>query len=785
MEILTLLKANIRYKKGALISVAVLMLIVTASLTAVISANDNFGRNLRDAQKEVDAGDLMLMIEDKYTTKELLDKIKNDPDVGRVRDVEALTSVDSAINGKEVTNHIICIPFQEKERQFFLFNGKGSEFVTKIEALGQGEIYVPSSFQQLYDCKTGSTVTLKTNHGDMEFRIKGFIEEPFLGGYFIGMKQVFLSGTDYNKMLAGNADTVSDTEPRLTKDHMLHIYRKDGSSLSLGEFKRQLSKSTGISDYGTTLSKEEAIGYTLIFNNIGGGILYVFILLLFFIVLIVMGHSISTSIEMDYVNLGVLKSQGFTSKKLRLLFLLQYLLAEGLGAAAGIFVSIPFVRLLGRIFQPITGILATAELSLFKCLLLIAGILLIEVLFLLVKTIRIGRISPVRAISGGLASIYFDSRLRYPLGKRALTLRIALRQFTSNKRQYAGTIAIVSILAYFMISMTILANCMLPETVQESLGGIVTDINLSLNNSFQMDKTKEIETEIEKLSPIKELLYADYKYIAIDGNEYNCVIYNDPEQFKSILKGRAPLYQNEIIITKILSDEIGKNIGVTVTLSYHGKKGEYLISGLYQSMRDVGKCFSMSLAAEQQLTDEQPSDGFVKLVKKEKTADVVSMLNEKFPALLKARASEEDKGIDNMIQLALNMIAITIYTVSILVILVVVNMVCGKVFLKEKKDIGIYKALGFTTRRLRLQFSLRFLLVSALGSAAGVLLCILLNNRMLSLLLRTVGITNFITEYSAFTLLVPIALICSCFFLFSYFTSKKVKNVEIRELITE
>lgn len=161
------------------------------------------------------------------------------------------------------------------------------------------------------------------------------------------------------------------------------------------------------------------------------------------------------------------------------------------------------------------------------------------------------------------------------------------------------------------------------------------------------------------------------------------------------------------------------------------------------------------------------------------------MLNKKFPTLLKARASEEDEGIDNMIQLALNMIAITIYTVSILVILVVVNMVCGKVFLKEKKDIGIYKALGFTTRRLRLQFALRFLLVSALGSAAGVLLCILLNNRMLSLLLRTVGITNFITEYSAFTLLLPIVLICSCFFLFSYFTSKKVKSVEIRELITE
>ncbi|SHO53805.1 ABC transporter permease [Anaerocolumna xylanovorans] len=785
MDILTLLKANIKYKKGALISVAVLMLIVTAALTAVISANDNFGRNLRDAQKSVDTGDLVLMIDEKYATDELLNKIKTDPTVGRMRDVKNLTSFSAVTNGKEVTNRTTFIAFNEKERQFFLFNKKGTGFVTTIEAPGKGEIYVPFSFQQLYNCKIGNTFTIKTNHGDVPFRIKGFIEEPFTGGYFLGVKQVYISTDDYNKVLAGKADDVSVIEQKLTSSHMLHIYQKTGSTLSPGEFKRELSKSSGISDYGTTLSKEDAIGYTLIFNNIGGGILYVFILLLFFIVLIVMGHSISTGIEMDYVNLGVLKSQGFTSKKLRLLFFLQYLLAEGLGAVLGIFVSIPFVRLLGGIFQPITGILATTELSLVKCLLLLAGILLIESLFLLVKTTRIGKISPVRAISGGLASIYFDSRLKAPIGKRALSLSLALRQFTSNKRQYAGTIAIVSILAYFMISMTVLANCMLPESVQESFGGVVHDVALALNDSFQMDKAKEIEKEIEKISPVKGSLYANYKYIAINGEEYNCVIYDDPEQFKSILKGRAPLYQNEIIITEILSDEIGKSIGDTVILSYHGKKGEYLISGLYQSMRDLGKCFAMSLAAQEQLAEERLTDGYIQLAEKEKAGDVVSMLNEKFPSLLKASVSKDEDGIGDMIQLALNTIAITIYTVSILFILVVVNMVCGKMFLKEKKDIGIYKALGFTTRSLRLQFALRFLILSALGSAAGTLMCLLFNNRMLSMLLRTVGITNFTTDFRISTILAPTALICTCFFLFSYLASKKVQRVEIRELITE
>ncbi len=43
-----------------------------------------------------------------------------------------------------------------------------------------------------------------------------------------------------------------------------------------------------------------------------------FIGILFVIVLIVIGHNISAGIEMDYVDLGILKSQGFVSARIRL-----------------------------------------------------------------------------------------------------------------------------------------------------------------------------------------------------------------------------------------------------------------------------------------------------------------------------------------------------------------------------------------------------------------------------------------------------------------------------------
>ncbi len=75
---------------------------------------------------------------------------------------------------------------------------------------------------------------------------------------------------------------------------------------------------------------------------------------------------------------------------------------------------------------------------------------------------------------------------------------------------------------------------------------------------------------------------------------------------------------------------------------------------------------------------------------------------------------------------------------------------------------------------------------SAKDSAVlGGIICLLFNDAMLSVLLKAVGISNFETEYTPITLLLPITVICTCFFVFSYLSSGKVKRVEVRELITE
>lgn len=112
-------------------------------------------------------------------------------------------------------------------------------------------------------------------------------------------------------------------------------------------------------------------------------------------------------------------------------------------------------------------------------------------------------------------------------------------------------------------------------------------------------------------------------------------------------------------------------------------------------------------------------------------------------------------------------------------------MICSRTFVREKIDIGIYKALGFTSRNLRLQFAVRFLIVAIFGIIIGTTLSLTLSEKLLSHLLRSMGIVNFVIDYRFITVFLPIAAVALCYFLFAYMAAGKTKRVEVRNLITE
>ena len=779
MEIIKLIKANIKHKKGAFKSIAALMTIIVVSFTVTVSNNDNIDKALANAHSVLATPDVTAFLIEEKTDRSIIDDIKENPDVTGISATDCVNSGKASVDGYETYQMGMIYP--DSHKVYRVLNENFNGYIENPEPLGEGEIYLPYSFTGLYKgVKIGSEMVFGDEDTQYKFKVKGFIEESNFGSAVIGTKRYFVSDKDFEK-IHENADG-----KYFAKIIDAGIELCDGADYFA--VKKALDDSCGISDKSALIiSSDETTAYTKLYSDTGSNILLVFLILLITIVIISMWHSISTSVEMEYVNLGILKSQGFTSGKIRLVYILQYVFAELIGAVIGLILSIPLTMALGRLFQPITGLITATDVSILKCAAISLGIIILCGVFVILATRKVSRISPVRAISGGKSEVHFDSRLNMPIKAKPLSLFMGLRQFTSRGKSYIGSVFIVALLVYFMMSISVLSQRLSGDNLVE--GNINPNISAVMSDEFEISDIKRFEEEVCSVDKKAKTIFAYNKYVMIDGIELYCTAYSPAELMYKPLEGRMPIYDNEASITEIVADELGKKIGDTVIIGSGENAKEFIITGYHQAMNDLGRTFLITAEGLYRVNGAKPVC-YVELSDISLADKLSKALDDNLGELISAKTvnTERSNATDGMLELinAICLILVlAVFGVSVIFSAVVIGMICTKAFIKERSDIGILKAIGFTAKELQRQFAFRFLIVSATGSVIGGICSLFFTKPLLEMLLRMVGVTRIESSITIVTFIVPAVLICLCFFVFSYFAARKTKKVEVRELISE
>ena len=290
--------------------------------------------------------------------------------------------------------------------------------------------------------------------------------------------------------------------------------------------------------------------------------------------------------------------------------------------------------------------------------------------------------------------------------------------------------------------------------------------------SETIEQLSEIETAVSDFSEIEKIYCYSTKYCSLNGEQKACLVSKYSDSF-TVTEGREPRYDNEIIITEILADGYDLSIGDHVVIGYDDKKEDYIITGFFQSLCDTGNCFGMLETGAERIGANYIGFAGFSIAEPEKKQEIVDYLNKNFGNSLEAKTVDSIAG--KTVEVIINVIKAVIFILSFVFALVAVYMVCEKCFLQEKDDIAIYHALGFTKKRLRLQFALRFLMIAGVGSVFGLVLSVLFSGKLLSMILRSLGIVSFHIDFTTDTFLIPVYFICVCFFLFAYFTSKRIK----------
>lgn len=783
MEILKLLKANIKHKKGAFKGIVILMAVIVVSFAATVSNNDNIDRTLTEAYEWANTKDMSAYIQVEKCDDEIIGAVNESPDITDYEKFDFVTMNTAFVNEQEITHSLYV--YSQSRDGYRVFNDSKMGYVEDPEPLKEGEIYVPYAFTGLYsEAKIGSELTINIPSAEdpsventYTFKIKGYVAEPFYGGLLLGIKYLYVGDSDFEKMYSNAAKDFQMVE--------LAMSFRDGADYL--EVQRDLDESCNlINEARVTLAKEESESYTKIMSDTGSGVVIAFVILMLVIAIIAMYHSITTSIEMEYINLGVLKSQGFTSGKIRLVYILQYIIAEVIGSVIGLLLSIPVLLLLGTLFQSITGLATVQRISFGKCGLLCVGIVLVSALFVTLATRKVSRISPVRAISGGKSEVHFDSRLNVPVKHKPLSFFMGLRQFTSRSKSYVGAVLIAALLVYFLMSMMVLTVKLKGENLM--IGTVYPDVTVVPSESFTLDDMDSFEETIREVDKDAEIMFGLAGYVMLDGVQLFCDSATPIEMQYQTIEGRLPRYNNEVSVTDIVAEKIGKEIGDTVTIGSGDKKKEFIITGYHQSIMDVGKTFTITSEAFYDVTGNLPYC-YIELSDRSLAKAVNDALNSEYKTLIEGVTIEEKTEADDSMVELLDMICmillVVVFTISVAFSAVVISMLCSKSFVKERMDIGILKSLGFTASGLRVQFALRFMIIAVIGSVIGAVASLFLTMPLLEALLRILGLTRLDTSINFTTFIIPASAIWISFFVFAYIAARKIKKIEIRELISE
>lgn len=497
----------------------------------------------------------------------------------------------------------------------------------------------------------------------------------------------------------------------------------------------------------------------------------------------VIGHSIGGTISADSVNMGILKTIGFDSCRLRTVQLLMYLFTIAAGFAAGIILSVPLGAFAASFTVTTTGIKIPTALPVGLTVLLFAAVIALLGSFIVIRTRKIIKISPMSAIRRETENPQFSPEKMPCAFGHGIIFRLALRQLISGRRRYIGAFATAVLLAFF-ISLIGRMDTWLGKDgkgMMDAFNPADHDLGVQIFGSLTVE---EAEKTVREFSEISDSYWLAMPSAAVNGVDFTINVIDQPERFH-ILEGRTCVGENEVVLTEFLAADFGVSIGDTVTVSGGKGSGEYRISGIYSCANDMGDNIGMSREGWIKIGNDDPRlwCRHYFLADPSQKAAITEALTRAYGGDVHVHENTWP-GLSGIIS-AMQLLIIAMYVMSAAFILIVTVMTGGRIISAEQHDLGIYKAIGLCTNKLRMAFALRFGITAYAGSITGVILAAAFTDPIVSAMMKLAGISNFSSAPSVGNVPLPIGTVTALFTVFAYLSSKKIRHTELTVLISK
>ncbi len=780
MKYKTLLKANLLRHKGALAGVFILILLAAAALGTVLTVWLNSQSFVEGELDRAGYGKITAWVSGTPSTSELADSIAALPEIRQVTTQEIIFS-DYTVNGQESDSEGQLIIYAPDENRYRFFEDDLKGYRQSID-ISEGEIYASPSLISMFDVKIGDEITFPIARAgkNKTFTVKGFYEDPFMGSSMIGMKGFLICEADRTEILSILDNAGIDSLAR--NGAMLHIFSSD--ELTVSELSNIINENTNLPQFTEFVHGKDAIlGFMLVLHNAFCALLLAFAAVLLFVVLIVLSHNISSSIEADTANMGVLKTIGFTSAKLQKIQLLQYLFPIFAGLILGVICAVFLSEIVNNATLTTIGVKIPSDLPIIPIAISYVGVLLLLCGFIFLKTGRIRKITPIKAIRSEIETLSFEPAKSVSVIGNALHFRLALRQILSGKRRYIGVMTVSALLVFFASLVGRMYSWLGTDGkgMMDAFNPADHDIGVQIFGELTQEDT---ENTICGFSEITDSYLLAMPGVSVNGVDYTANVISEPQRFH-ILKGKTCSADNEIVLTEFVAANFGVSIGDTVTVRGDSGSTEFIVSGIYSCANDMGDNVGMSREGYLKIghDDSRIWCWHYFLENPQQKNAITEALENAYGGDVHVHENTWP-GLFGIIS-AMQALMIFMYCMVIAFILVVTVMTGSKILSAEQRDLGIYKAVGFKTRDLRLSFAIRFCLVSLIGSVVGAITAALFADPLVSAAMKLAGISNFSSAPNFGEIILPLAVVILMFMAFAYLAAQKIRKTDLTVLIAE
>lgn len=724
--------ANLRRAKGHTVSLFLLFLIASLLLNAGLLVLLNFGSYFQKMTSELNTSDSYLVLPTSLYTHDVQQFIQRNGSLRKMQKEDSIT-----VNA--------TIPYLgDKRNRNFLFNdAENVRSLSKWKFIGphlspDGDMpaYVPYllNVDGGYRLNDKLTFTTDDKKEKITFTIKGFTDDVNFSSFDTGLVGIYLPhqsmeslrqklGSQYDATLifanvsSQNNDIASGVKEILQSKHLISPAEADYSVISIGLPLINMSRT--------------------MMASVISSMMVVFAAVIVIVCLSVIRFRISTSIEDDMMQIGSLKAIGYTSGQIIGSIVLQFSGIALLGSIAGIALSYLTTPSLSEAFAHQSGFLWAQVFDGKIGSITLGTILCIVLLVASFAAGRIRKLNPIVALRGGIVTHSFKKN-HCPLdrSKGGLSFLLGLKSMLQSKKDSA-MIAVILIFVSFASAFSVVL--FYNSTIDTSKFAQVPGIEQSDTEAdFKTDAdSKTVVKEIKNMNGVRKVQYYD----RLTGSIGNTTVYFytmddfSGKETNTIYEGRYPRHDNEVAMAGVLVKTMNKKMGDTITLKIGSKQAEFIITGLTQGITMGGSTGFVTHGGMLRLNPSYRQQALmIYLNNKSQSASFAKILNSRFgKSFLQVinidKEFQQEMGSYTSI---LSKVGVVIFVSTILIVLLVLYFVVNSSITRQKRELGIQKALGFTTFQLMNQVSLSFLFPVTVGTLLGCILGITQTNAVMS-----------------------------------------------------